>query len=158
MRPYCFCCLFGNGDTCKTVTATEKQTLLLRICTYIPIYSLCVYFPYLALLLGSLRMDFADIRKLVLSVDDEKLHEQTIEQLIKYMPNKDEMMQLLAYKDKMNDLNDAERFGVVVRTLSSRNCLGVPGTLTNLGPVNIQSVGLELQWGTVAFSLTVAIK
>lgn len=59
-------------------------------------------------------MDFGDIRKLVLSVDDEKLHEQTIEQLIKYMPNRDEMMQLLAYKDKMNDLNDAERFGVVV--------------------------------------------
>jgi dTDP-glucose pyrophosphorylase len=59
-------------------------------------------------------MDFGDIRKLVLSVDDEKLHEQTIEQLIKYMPNKEEMMQLLAYKDKMNDLSDAERFGVVV--------------------------------------------
>jgi hypothetical protein len=71
-------------------------------------------FPPPALLLGSLRMDFGDIRKLVLSVDDEKLHEQTIEQLIKYMPNKEEMMQLLAYKDKMNDLSDAERFGVVV--------------------------------------------
>lgn len=59
-------------------------------------------------------MDFAEIRKLVLSVDDEKITEQHIVQFIKYMPNKDEMMQLMAFKDKMNDLNDAERFGVIV--------------------------------------------
>ncbi len=58
-------------------------------------------------------MDFAEIRKLVISVDD-KIGEQIIEQLIKFMPNKEEMMQLLAFKDKINDLSDAERFGVVV--------------------------------------------
>ena len=73
--------------------------------------TLCI--PPAALLLGSLRMDFADIRKLVLSVD-EKISEQIIEQLIKYLPSKDEMMQLLAFKDKINDLSDAERFGVIV--------------------------------------------
>ena len=50
----------------------------------------------------------------MLSVDDEKVTDQLIEQLIKFMPNKDEMMQLLAYKDKVNDLSDAERFGVIV--------------------------------------------
>lgn len=66
-------------------------------------------------------MDFADIRKLVLSVDDEKITEQLIEQLIKFMPNKEEMMQLTTYKDKINDLNDAERFGVVVRNYSPRS-------------------------------------
>ena len=59
-------------------------------------------------------MDFAEIRKLVLSVDDEKITEQLVEQLIKYLPNKDEMMQLTTYKDKINDLSDAERFGVIV--------------------------------------------
>lgn len=71
-----------------------------------------------ALLLGSLRMEFADIRKLVLSVDDEKITEQLIEQLVKFMPNKEEMMSLMAYKDKLSDLNDAERFGVVVSVLA----------------------------------------
>lgn len=59
-------------------------------------------------------MDFAEIRKLVLSVNDEKITEQLIEQLIKYMPNKEEMMQLVSYKDKINDLSDAEKFGVIV--------------------------------------------
>ena len=50
----------------------------------------------------------------MLSVDDEKLTEQHIVQFQKFMPNKDEMMQLMAYKDKLNDLSDAERFGVIV--------------------------------------------
>ena len=59
-------------------------------------------------------MDFADVRKLVLSVDDEKITEQLVEQLLKYMPNKEEMMQLTSYKEKINDLSDAERFGVIV--------------------------------------------
>ncbi len=70
-------------------------------------------FP-IALLLGSLRMDFNDIRVLVLSVNDEKCTEQLLEQLQKYMPNKEEMMQLTTFKDKINDLSDAERFGVIV--------------------------------------------
>ena len=59
-------------------------------------------------------MDFTDIRKLILSVDDEKVTEQLLEQFIKYMPNKEEMGQLMSFKDKINDLSDAERFGVVV--------------------------------------------
>lgn len=59
-------------------------------------------------------MDFADVRRLVLSIDEEKVTEQMVEQLIKYLPNRDEMLQLTAYKDKINDLSDAERFGVIV--------------------------------------------
>jgi len=59
-------------------------------------------------------MDYKDIRKLVLSVDDEKLTEQLVEQFLKYMPSKDKMMSLTAYKDKINDLSDAEKFGVIV--------------------------------------------
>ncbi len=59
-------------------------------------------------------MNFDDIRKLVLSVDDEKITEQVVEQLIKYLPNREEMMQLTTFKDKINDLSDAEKFGVIV--------------------------------------------
>ena len=58
-------------------------------------------------------MEFADVRRLVLSVD-EKVTEQLAEQLIKYLPNKEEMLQLTSYKDKINELSDAERFGVIV--------------------------------------------
>ena len=47
--------------------------------------------PLVAILLGTLRMKHADVRKLVLSVDDEKLTEQLLQQLLKYLPNKEEV-------------------------------------------------------------------
>ena len=67
-------------------------------------------------------MDFVEVRKLVLLVVDEKVTEQLVEQLIKYLPNKEEMMQLTAFKDKLNDLSDAERFGVIVSYSSYVSC------------------------------------
>lgn len=62
-------------------------------------------------------MEYKDVRHLVLSCDGEKLTEQLLEQLSKFMPSKDEMIQLMSYRDKMNDLSEAERFGVVVSTM-----------------------------------------
>ena len=47
--------------------------------------------PLVAILLGTLRMKHVDVRKLVLSVDDEKLTEQLLQQLLKYLPNKEEV-------------------------------------------------------------------
>jgi len=44
-----------------------------------------------AILLGTLRMGYTNVKKLVLSVDDEKLTEQLLQQLLKYMPSKDEV-------------------------------------------------------------------
>ena len=51
--------------------------------------------PPVAILLGTLRMRHTDVRKLVLSVDDEKLSEQLLQQLLKYLPNKDEVSVLV---------------------------------------------------------------
>ena len=51
---------------------------------------------------------------MVLSCDRERLTEQLLEQLSKYMPSRDEMIQLMSYRDKMSDLAEAEQFGVVV--------------------------------------------
>jgi hypothetical protein len=68
----------------------------------------------ISLLLGALRMPHVEVRNLVLSVDDEKLTEQVIQQLSKYLPGKDEMLQLMGYRDKIHDLSDAEQFGVVM--------------------------------------------
>ena len=51
--------------------------------------------PSVAILLGTLRMRHTDVRKLVLSVDDEKLSEQLLQQLLKYLPNKDEVSVLV---------------------------------------------------------------
>ena len=51
--------------------------------------------PPVAILLGTLRMRHTDVRKLVLSVDDDKLTEQLLQQLLKYLPNKDEVSVLV---------------------------------------------------------------
>ncbi len=78
---------------------------------------LCACIP-VALILGSMRMDFNDIRKLLLTMDEEKMTELLVEQFVKYLPSKDELIQLGALKDKYDELSDAEKFGVVVSPLS----------------------------------------
>ena len=59
---------------------------------------MCVHFPLyvsVALLLGALRMAHTEVRSLVLLVDDEKLTEQILQQLGKYLPGKDEVRVLI---------------------------------------------------------------
>jgi hypothetical protein len=68
----------------------------------------------ISILLGTLRMPHRDVRNLVLSVDDEKVTEQMLQQLNKFMPGKDEMLQLMGFRDRVNDLSEAEQFGVVM--------------------------------------------
>lgn len=64
--------------------------------------------------MDKVRMDHTSIKNLVFSADDDKLTEQLLEQLLKYLPNKEEMQQLGTYKDKLSELSDAEQFGAVV--------------------------------------------
>ena len=71
---------------------------------------------YLALLLGSLRMPYPEIRSLILGVSDT-LTDQMLEQLLKYLPKREEMDSLAPYKNKISELSDAEQFAVVVRGL-----------------------------------------
>ena len=70
------------------------------------------------MLLGILRKDKVrlddGVKQMILSVDDEKLSEQLLAQLSKYLPSKEEMQQLGQYKDKLNELSDAEQFGAMV--------------------------------------------
>ena len=60
------------------------------------------------------RLDSDGVRKMILSVDDEKLNEQLLAQLSKFLPSKEEIQQLGQYKDKMHELSDAEQFGAMV--------------------------------------------
>ena len=66
-----------------------------------------------ALLLGSLRMPYPEIRSLVLGVS-ESMTDQMLGQLLKYLPKREEMDSLAAYKSKISELSDAEQFAVVV--------------------------------------------
>ncbi|XP_066262081.1 protein diaphanous isoform X2 [Euwallacea similis] len=65
----------------------------------------------LILLNGSLKhILYDDIQKAVLRCDNKILSENTIEQLIQYLPPADKLNQLREYKDKYKDLPEAEQF------------------------------------------------
>ena len=46
---------------------------------------------YAAIMLGTLRMNYEDVRDMVLSVENERMGEQMIQQLLKFMPTKEEV-------------------------------------------------------------------
>ena len=63
---------------------------------------------------NKVRLDSDGVKRLILSVDAEKLNEQLLAHLSKFLPSKEEMQQLGTYKDKLSELSDAEQFGAMV--------------------------------------------
>ena len=68
--------------------------------------------------MGSLRIPYAEIKSLILGVSDN-LTDQMLEQLLKYLPKREEMDSLAPYKNKISELSDAEQFAVVVSTCAT---------------------------------------
>ena len=56
-----------------------------------------------------------ELKRRIIEVDEEKLEVAQLEQLIRYMPEPEQMKQLAALKDEYDTLSEAEQFGVVVR-------------------------------------------
>ena len=67
-----------------------------------------------AILLGSIKVSYEEIYDRILRVDEEKLTVQMIEQLIKDMPEPEQMNMLAELKGEYNTLAEPEQFGVVV--------------------------------------------
>jgi hypothetical protein len=64
-------------------------------------------------------------------MDEDKMDVAQVEQLIKYMPEPEQMKQLAAMKDDYDTLSEPEQFGVVVRfkycsvvSICSKNSIG----------------------------------
>lgn len=68
----------------------------------------------LSILLGSIKVPFDEIRRRILEVDEEKLDVAVVEQLIRYLPEPEQMKQLMALKDEYATLAPAEQFGVMM--------------------------------------------
>ena len=68
----------------------------------------------ISILLGQMRTSHEDIKKIILSVDDSRLSEQMLEQLLKFLPGPEQMNQLHDLKRIFSELSDAEQFGVVM--------------------------------------------
>lgn len=69
-----------------------------------------------AILLGSIKVPYAELKRRIVEVDVDQLEVAQLEQLIRYMPEAEQMSQLATLKDEYDTLSEAEQFGVVVRT------------------------------------------
>ncbi|XP_010295173.1 PREDICTED: protein diaphanous homolog 2, partial [Phaethon lepturus] len=67
----------------------------------------------LSIFLGSFRLPYEEIKNIVLEVDEEKLSESLIQNLVKNLPEQKELNALAELKDEYNDLAEPEQFGVV---------------------------------------------
>ncbi|XP_072732718.1 protein diaphanous homolog 2 isoform X4 [Ciconia boyciana] len=77
----------------------------------------------LSIFLGSFRLPYEEIKNIILEVDEEKLSESLIQNLVKNLPEQKELDALAELKDEYNDLAEPEQFGVVmssVKMLQSR--------------------------------------
>ncbi|NXY18421.1 DIAP2 protein, partial [Atrichornis clamosus] len=68
----------------------------------------------LSIFLGSFRLPYEEIKNIILEVDEEKLSESLIQNLVKNLPEQKELNALAELKDEYNDLAEPEQFGVVV--------------------------------------------
>uniref|UniRef100_A0A8K9V8R0 Diaphanous related formin 2 n=1 Tax=Oncorhynchus mykiss TaxID=8022 RepID=A0A8K9V8R0_ONCMY len=77
----------------------------------------------LSIFLGSFRLPYEEIRDIVLEVDEERLSESLIQNLIKNLPEQKELSALAELKNEYEDLCEPEQFGIVmssVKLLRSR--------------------------------------
>ena len=73
-----------------------------------------IFFTFSAILLGSIKVPYEEIKRRILEMDEENLTSAMVEQLIKYMPDPDSMNQVAGLKDEYKDLAEPEQFCVTV--------------------------------------------
>ncbi|XP_066446729.1 protein diaphanous homolog 1 isoform X2 [Eleutherodactylus coqui] len=71
----------------------------------------------LSIWLGSYRMPYEEIKNVILEVNEEVLTESMVSNLIKQLPEPDQLQRLAEFKDEYNDLAEPEQFGVVMCTV-----------------------------------------
>ncbi|CAL8354942.1 unnamed protein product [Merluccius merluccius] len=87
----------------------------------------------LSIFLGSFRMPYEEIKMVILEINEKVLTESMVQNLIKQMPNEEQLGTLADMKDEYDDLAEAEQFGVVMS--------GVKRLMTRL-----QSILFQLQF------------
>ncbi|XP_036950612.1 protein diaphanous homolog 3-like isoform X2 [Acanthopagrus latus] len=71
----------------------------------------------LSIFLGSFRMPYQEIRRMILEVDEEQLTEPMIQNLVKHLPEQEQLNALAKYKDEYASLSEPEQFGVVMSSV-----------------------------------------
>uniref|UniRef100_A0A663MFA5 Diaphanous related formin 3 n=1 Tax=Athene cunicularia TaxID=194338 RepID=A0A663MFA5_ATHCN len=68
----------------------------------------------LSIFLGSFRVPYEDIRMMILEVDETQLSESMIQNLIKHLPEQEQLNKLSKFKSEYKNLSEPEQFGVVM--------------------------------------------
>ncbi|XP_037531130.1 protein diaphanous homolog 2 [Nematolebias whitei] len=71
----------------------------------------------LSIFLGSFRLPYEEIRDIVLQVDEERLSESLIQNLIKNLPEQKELSALAELKGEYDELVESEQFGIVMSSV-----------------------------------------
>uniref|UniRef100_A0A7N8XJH9 Diaphanous-related formin 3 n=1 Tax=Mastacembelus armatus TaxID=205130 RepID=A0A7N8XJH9_9TELE len=100
-----FALTFGSQKT----DSTRERRILHR---YKSAVCLCV-----AIFLGSFRMPYEEIRRTVLELDEEQLTEPMIQNLVKHLPEQEQLNSLAKYKNEYSNLSEPEQFGVVMSSV-----------------------------------------
>ena len=78
--------------------------------------SACMCGRVAAILLGSIKVPYEEIKQRILRLDEEHLTPEMLEQLIKYMPEPEQLSALAELKAEYDSLAESEQFSVVVST------------------------------------------
>uniref|UniRef100_A0A672TTY0 Diaphanous related formin 3 n=1 Tax=Strigops habroptila TaxID=2489341 RepID=A0A672TTY0_STRHB len=68
----------------------------------------------LSIFLGSFRVPYEEIKMMILEVDETQLSESMIQNLIKHLPEQEQLNALSKFKNEYNNLSEPEQFGVVM--------------------------------------------
>ncbi|XP_061747984.1 protein diaphanous homolog 2 isoform X3 [Nerophis ophidion] len=71
----------------------------------------------LSIFLGSFRLPYDEIRDIVLQVDEERLSESLIQNLIKNLPEQNELSSLAELKSEYEELVESEQFGIMMSSV-----------------------------------------
>ncbi|CAL8263741.1 unnamed protein product [Lota lota] len=71
----------------------------------------------LSIFLGSFRLPYEEIRDIVLQVDEERLSESLIQNLIKNLPEQKQLSALAELKGEYEELVESEQFGIVMSSV-----------------------------------------
>uniref|UniRef100_UPI003AADB6B9 protein diaphanous homolog 3-like n=1 Tax=Centroberyx gerrardi TaxID=166262 RepID=UPI003AADB6B9 len=71
----------------------------------------------LSIFLGSFRMPYQEIRCMIVEVDEEQLTEPMIQNLVKHLPEQEQLNALAKFKNEYANLSEPEQFGVVMSSV-----------------------------------------
>ncbi|KAM9130035.1 protein diaphanous homolog 1 [Pangshura tecta] len=72
----------------------------------------------LSIFLGSFRMPYEEIKNVILEVNEAVLTESMVQNLIKQMPEPEQLKMLSELRDEYSELAESEQFGVVISSVS----------------------------------------